>query len=371
MNERPLIKDAMAEQVVAATENVSVLPPRAALLEILVLLFLPAALDYFVPGFPSLADMHPHVFWLPVLLLSLQYGTISGLLTAGLAIALSAALGWPEQDVGENHFSYLLRIWSQPVLWLTAALVLGQFRTRQIERKENLIRAVAELSSQRKALADYANNLRDRCDMLEREISSRRDPAARALLNALGHLDNDAGDDIQARLADCLNISFGRCQIAIYAVDGHKLRLINRHSGRNSPIPARDEVTMSEPLAAAIVTQQRGLSVMSPGEESILGDDGVAAVPILSPDRQTVLGMLKLEAADAVELDRDIVRRLAVIADRISALMSVADQRSRSTNMSPDGQPSQPARQRLWRQLKWQPHVRDTAQSVQKTQQRG
>ena len=94
----------------------------------------PAALDHFWPSFPTLSQMQPHFFWLPVLLLSLQYGTVSGLLAAGVAIVLTAWLGWAEQEVGENHFNYLLRISTQPMLWLVAALLLGQFRLRQIEQ---------------------------------------------------------------------------------------------------------------------------------------------------------------------------------------------------------------------------------------------
>ena len=84
-----------------------VLPPLMALVEILVLMVVPGLLDYFWTGFPSLAETQPHFFWLPVLLLSLQYGTVSGLLAAGVAITITALLGWPDQEVGENHFNYL------------------------------------------------------------------------------------------------------------------------------------------------------------------------------------------------------------------------------------------------------------------------
>ena len=66
--------------------GIQVLPPPIALIEIVALIVPFTLLDHFVTSFPNLADIQPHPFWLPVLLLSLQYGTMSGLLAASAAI---------------------------------------------------------------------------------------------------------------------------------------------------------------------------------------------------------------------------------------------------------------------------------------------
>lgn len=347
-----------------------VLPPRVAIVEMLVLLVLPAALDHFWSAFPSLAELHPHPFWLPVLLLSLQYGTISGLLAAGLAIALSAVIGWPDQEVGENHFNYLLRIWAQPVLWLAAALVLGQFRMRQIERKQELVRQVAELSSQRTAIADHAANLRRRCDALEREIARRCDPSVRALLRAIGRLDavGEAGrEQLEARalLAECLELAFGRCQIAVFVRDGDHLRMIMRHKGSKSAANARDTLAVSEPLAAAVVGEGRPVSVMVPGEEAMLAGEGLVSVPIFSTQRDHVQGMLKLEQLDPSELDQWTSDRLAVMASHIAPLLSAPSRQWHAVHVegaarSVASWPRLPPRARLWRQVKWLPRKAGT-----------
>ncbi|HRD76373.1 MAG TPA: hypothetical protein PK264_10590, partial [Hyphomicrobiaceae bacterium] len=74
-----------------------VLPPLVAWLEIALLILPITVYDYLSTGF-TITELHPHPFWLPVLLLSLQYGTPSGLAAAGVAILATFALGWPEQD---------------------------------------------------------------------------------------------------------------------------------------------------------------------------------------------------------------------------------------------------------------------------------
>ncbi|MFV0298111.1 MAG: hypothetical protein ACK5JT_18565, partial [Hyphomicrobiaceae bacterium] len=260
-----------------------VLPPPIALLEIALLIVLPAMLDLFVPSFPSLNDTQPHFFWLPVLLLSIQYGSVSGLLAAGTAIALSAFLGWPEQEIGENHFSYLLRIWLQPVLWLSAAIILGQFRMRQIELKTQLLRKVETLTQERHAISEYARNLRRRCDELERSIATRADPDARHLLSALGRLQSTDAPLAAAAFRDAARLGFGKCDMSLWVRSGETLRLSDRMEAMDEP---GSRATNVEQLAGdhglyqAVVTQGRNLSVLVPGDERVLAGAGLAAAPI-------------------------------------------------------------------------------------------
>ena len=153
-------------------------PPLTALVGIAILILLPGALDHLVPGFPAINEMQPHIFWLPVLLLTLQYGSVSGLLAAGAAVAVSSLLEWPGQGIGESHLGYLLRISLQPVLWIATAVILGHLRLRQIEREQALDRSVVRLTRQRATLAAHVRGLRERCDRLERFIATRHEPDA-------------------------------------------------------------------------------------------------------------------------------------------------------------------------------------------------
>ena len=329
-----------------------VLPPATALLEILVLIVLPAALDYFWTGFPSLSETQPHFFWLPVLLLSLQYGTVSGLLAAGIAITLSALLGWPDQEVGENHFNYLLRIWTQPVLWLTAALVLGQFRMRQIEQKQELARQVAALSSQRTAISDYATNLRARCEALEREIAGRRDPNVRVFLTSLSRL-KAGGPDTAAAFSDCLTLAIGRCASSVYVRDADRFRLIASHG---TSLNRRDTLPADDPLYRLVAGEGRSLTVLTPGEEAMFAGDGLVAVPVHNPSDGSVIGMLKLDSADANEVNERTVECLAAISAEIAPLVMAGEFAGYAGRVTVSNQAALAAthRPRLWRQMKWQ-----------------
>lgn len=330
--------------------GIPVLPPVMALIEILALIALPTVLDYSIPSFPKLSEFQPHPFWLPVLLVSLQYGTVSGLLAAGVAIGASAFLGWPDQEVGENHFNYLLRIWAEPVLWLGVALVLGQFRNRQIERKLGLIRQVAELSSQRSALSEYATNLRVRCDQLERAFAVRQVPEAQAALAALGCLAATRVDNTEKALAEALTAAYGPCEASVFLLNGKDLQVAIRHNWQDATAH-RTVFAPTDALWHALVQERRGLCVLNPGDEHDLDGEGLAVTPMFSNEGD-LIGALKLEHLPATRLDMATLPSLAAIS---SVLADVIGRRGSagalSTSASAAPQSAMP-RAHAWRHLR-------------------
>ncbi|MGE0699343.1 MAG: GAF domain-containing protein [Hyphomicrobiaceae bacterium] len=306
-----------------APSGLPVLPPLAAVIEILVLVVVPGLLDYLVPAFPTLNDTQPHFFWLPVLLLTLQYGSASGLLAAGSAILLASLLGWPEQEIGENHFSYLLRIWLQPVLWIATAVILGQLRLRQIERKQALGRAVAELTGQRQAIAEHAQHLRERCDRLERVIASRRQPDGRALLAELGRIRSPDSAEAFEALARALTLAFGESIVSVHVAEGAGLRLAHRQAPAGAP-PA-PVLTPDSPLYRAVVSERRSLVALAAADEAELGSAALAAVPIVAAGGRA-MGALLLETASPADLDEDTVVRLSAIAAAVADRMDITDE---------------------------------------------
>lgn len=344
----------IAPEIEAARPGLPVKPPLAAILEIVLLIFVPAALDYFVPGFPTLADLQPHPFWLPVLLVSLQYGTVSGLLAAGCSIAVNAFLGWPEQEVGENHFTYLLRVWTQPMLWVATALVLGQFRMRQIERKQELVRQLNEMQSQRKSIAEYATNLRARCERLERELVGRRVPGKSDILALLGSLPQASGAGARETLGQCLTAAFGACQASVFIRERQTLSLLEQHGWPVKP-RWKSSLGAADPLYVAMTDAARPVSVLVPGDEAVLAGEGIAAAPVVSRLDGRTIGIVKIEAIEPSEIDASLPQRLTAFAAHLAPLLEGANalQASGEAAMSARFPASSAPRPRLWRQVRW------------------
>ena len=295
------------------------LPPPGALVELAVLLAAIAVVDAALPGV-DVANLEPSPYWIPVLLLSLQYGTVAGLLAAGAATVAFVLYGFPEQTIGENLFTYLLRIWALPMLWIGVALVLGQFRLRQIAAKREVKEGLAQKTAEASSLAWYARELEDRCQKLERHISTGRVTRRPTALDALAHLIGPSAD-LGAALAGVVEDSLPGAAISIFAATPAGLEMV-QSSGWPELAPWATELPVSHPVHRALVGERKALFVLNTGDEALLAGQGLAACPIVAPDNGRVVGIVKLETADPANLSRNTPARLAVIARLVAPALT-------------------------------------------------
>jgi hypothetical protein len=314
-----------------------VLPPRLAVLEMGLLIALIIA-EYSVDGFPALTRFNPHPYWIAVLLLSLQYGTVSGLMAAGIAIIGTVLIGMPEPDIEERYFNYLIRVWTQPVLWLLVAMLLGTFRARQIEQRDDLLLQVDNLKARGTTLLDHTTNLRARCAMLERHIATRDPADAGHLLAALGRLGAAEPGRWVPALRAALDAGFPGAQLSLYAIDGARARHVLTH-GAAMAGPPPQEIDAGSPLFVALVGEGRALSVLDAANDTVLNGHGVVAVPVFADAAATaeqprrVIGLLKADVLAPSQLDASTPRRLAVIAGQLAPAL----QQGRVTAVSGGG----------------------------------
>jgi polysaccharide biosynthesis protein PelD len=343
-----------AERIEARSSVLPVLPPRNAVLEILVLLVPVILLEWQVAGFPDLTTYQPHPYWFPVLLVSLQYGTVSGLLAAAVATIGVVLIGLPDTEIDENHFAYLFRVWIQPGLWVLAALLLGQFRMRQIERKAELTRSVERLTRQNQELASFSTKLRDHYGTLERKFAATSAVPVDDLLDALAVFANVKPGGLASAFGECMRAAFPESQASLHAIEGGALRCVAT-SGWAPEARWRKDFSAGDPLFVSVIGNAARLSVLNAADEAVLAGEGLAAVPILAPGTGLVAGMLKVENISPPALDPRLVRRLAVIADHlaipVAALMQT--QGDGKFAVTPRGGEAvahlRPWQQRLWR----------------------
>lgn len=301
-----------------------VLPPRLALAEMAVLLALVLA-EYFWDGFPSLTRINPHPYWIAILLLSLQYGTVSGLVAASISILGTVLIGMPEPEIEERYFNYLVRVWTQPVLWLLVAMLLGSFRARQIEQRDELLLQADNLKNRGATLLDYTANLRSRCTMLERRLAIADNDDAGQVLASLGRLAEAEPGRWATALAAALDSGFPGGQFSLYAVDGDRIRLVLTHGQAESPGFAAD-VDVGHPLVSAVVGAARSVSVTTASDDAVLQGSCVAAVPVLAEVGQaagTVIGILKADMLRPNQIDTSTTRRMAVVAKHLSPALKL------------------------------------------------
>lgn len=328
-----------------------VLPPAGAFLELALIIgaiYLACAI---FPG-ADLAALEPSPFWLPILLLSLQYGTVAGLIATAVSTGFYAFNGLPDQVIGENLFTYLLRIWALPILWIGVSLVLGQFRLRQIAVKQELKRRLEQRTAEAQALGVYSKSLEDRCHRLERQITSSGPMAGAVAIDVLSRF-LDPGADFGGTLDKMREQVFPGARLMLFAATPQGLEVIAQAGEDEGPVWPKP-IAPDHPLWRAIVNERRYVSVLDAAHEPLLRGVAHAAHPLFHPDTGRVSGMLTLEARDPSALVPQTENRLAVIG-RFAALhltepRVVVDNTDRMSGLNS-------RLHRLtkgWRQLSWQ-----------------
>jgi len=272
-----------------------------------------------------------------------------------------------EVGIEERYFNYLVRVWTQPVLWLLVAMLLGGFRARQIEQRNDLLRQAENLRVRGMTLLDYANNLRARCSMLERRIATHSSSDAGILLGALARLDEAKAGRWADALHAALDAAFPQSQFSLYAADPGTARLILTHGqpeGRQRSAAA-PEIAGGHPLFALVAGAGRAAIVLEPADDAALRGLGVAAVPIFSTaprEPSRVIGILKADSLPPGQIDRTTTRRLAVIAAHLAPIVEsglvmpvVGDASVVGAERTAGSAGEDIPTLRKWRLLKWLP----------------
>ncbi len=270
------------------------------------------------PG--KLATFQPHPFWIPVVLVSLQYGTVDGIVAVAGAILTQWLLGWPGAQADEDYVAYMSRTLHEPMLWLGAAIVIGEYRLRQLSENARLREESGDLAHQRDLLARHLHEIRERADRLEVTLAARRADRSRQLTEALAQLHVADHRDVrfEQALATCAGILLDAEGVSLFELSDGWLTAVLR-VGSSAALPARQRFAPGEPLHDRVVHTQAVLSVLRPEDSDVLGDQGLFAAPIVSARTGEVTGMLKIEhmgpTEDAGALEARLIALCRHLAD--------------------------------------------------------
>ena len=272
------------------------------LVELVVLYSLLLVLAFVLPGQNELTAFDPHPFWIPVLLLSVQYGPLGGFAAALVGSLLHWLIGAPVQAGGEDFYDYVYRIWREPMLWLGASVVLGGLRAQQIDKVEALRMQLGEAQTQRRAIAVLADNLKRHCAELERGAACAEDRSIESGLAALRAVECAPPERLGVAVADAVHRLLGNAAYTVMEVRDGRLQVHEALSVRGNRSAAGGVGVASMPPAAAeVLSRRRNLSVHYADDADLLAGVGVMASPIVAAGDRW-LGALVVHTMDPVVL---------------------------------------------------------------------
>lgn len=237
----------------------------------------------------SLGQSHPwpHPFWIPVIYVTVQYGTQCGVATAAVATAVLLAVVQPERPTSLDLYEYNLSLLLEPTLWLLSALTLGQISDRRAAERRELQQRLAISLEQREQIAAHGCKLQERLADVERVLAAGAMRSVEAALTATARLRSAASTEVEPRLRTAAAALLGPCVLSLHFLDDGQDRFLASHGiicGEAGLCGGQVDYVCSPSLVSLLRARSALVSILSDDEVPVR-EGFVFAAPLFEDER--------------------------------------------------------------------------------------
>lgn len=297
---------------------------RAAIIELGLFFLIMLGIDLLFLDGNRYADVNPHPFWIAVLLLSSQYGTAEGLLAAVVSTICLWLGNLPDQTIDQDRYQYIFHIASNPLMWLAAAVIFGELRQKHIRERTKLIDNLEKSQVRENDIADSYNKLRGLKEGLEVRIASQFKSTV-AAYRAAKSMERLHAVDVLQGVEQLVGAVMNPRKFSIFVLRGNKMEL-TVNSGWKEDESLYMTFEPSSELYQHIVSRQTVLCISNNEHERILAGQGSLAGPLLNPETGEVVGMLKIEEMNFLDLNLSGIETFGALCQWIGMAFGNAQQ---------------------------------------------
>jgi hypothetical protein len=291
-----------------------------ALVEIVAFLLLAVIWDVMFRDGSRFADVNPHPFLFIVLLLTVQYGSISGLVAA-IACVFVYFVGNSAISVASLSDSSMGVI-INPAIWLIVSLVFGAIRDRHVKERNRLQSKLREALAREHVTAEAYGEVRDRKQRLEERVASEMRSALTVYQSAKS-LETMSPNHLMRAVERMIRDLLGAEVFSMFLMESNVLNasITSNWHGQYASLPRR--YSPASALYQTVVSKRDVLTVANADHEQVLAGEGVLAAPLVNSAGE-VLGMIKIESLPFAQFGVHTVETLRLIAEWTAAALSNA-----------------------------------------------
>lgn len=315
-------------------------------LEMLGLFGVLVAIDIFLTAkFDAFYELNPNPYWIPVLLMAVNYGAGPGLVAALIASFISFAgqidplivrtvldegpmAAWQQVTAGSfttfSNEDYLV-VWDyvvMPLLWLMTALGLGLLRER-LKDREHELRTALDASEHREAvLSDAYERLLETKEGLEVRVAGQLKTVF-TIYQAAKAIEKLGPGEVLIGVSELVRTVMSPVKFSVYLLNENVLEAV-LNEGWDADDRYQTRFDNSTLLFQDIVGGRQFLVAVNPDEERALGGEGLMAGPLTSVDSGEVVGMLKIEKLNFLDLGKSSVENFRILSDWIGTAFANA-----------------------------------------------
>jgi hypothetical protein len=286
---------------------------KVALFEMGLFFVIVFAIDLIFGSHTRFAAICPHPFWIIVLLMTVQYGTVEGALATLMSTFLLYVGNLPEQALTEDLFAYQLRLMTTPIEWLISAFILGGIQDRKTRLIKELERRTHMAEAKEREMTYIYERMKHMKEHLEARIAGDLRSSI-AIYRAIKKLGATQPAQVLFGLEEFVSVVLRPQKCSLFALGGSGLE-----AASNVGWEPDDHYTRRFPpdtsLYLSIVGEQRVLSILNREDQLILRQEGVLAAPLVDEASHTIFGMLKVEELDLEELNLANIEAFRLICE--------------------------------------------------------
>lgn len=273
----------------------------SAVLEVLIFLSVLILFDRLFGDGKRFIDYSLHPFWVIILLVTVQYGTLEGIMAALLSTLFLYVGNVPIQKPEETHFDYEIKLALVPTIWFITAFILGEIRTRQEREKQTIQKELDLALVETKTITESYENLRQVKENLEVLLAGQLRTSAMIYktFKALSTLNPNL---IILNLEKVVQPILNPKKFSIYTLGVDGLQPVTCYGWSDEEKYVR-RFPVETAFYRTIVGKQHLLCVINPEDEKILGKEGIVAAPLIDSETGEIFGMIKVEEMDFLELN--------------------------------------------------------------------
>lgn len=335
------------EEAQLAAESAYLRPPNrtVAYVELFLALAILFGLDYAFSPLDGFEHVNPNPYWIPVLLLAVQYGVFEGLTAAvactvvsissgldpvffdllleqGPAAALDRASGASFGTFTNEDYLVAWAYAAEPLLWVISALFLGLLRERLRQRNRELAIDLGQTSHREKVLSEAYNQLLETKEQLEVRVAGQLRTVF-TLYQAAKAIEKLGPGEVLIGIADLVRAVMQPTKFSLYLLNGNVLEAVTNDGWEDDDKFAR-VFDSGSPIFQEVVGRQRFLSAVNSDEQRLLGGEGILAGPLTSVDSGEVVGMLKIEQMGFLELHVSSLENFRILSDWVGTAFANA-----------------------------------------------
>ena len=295
----------------------------SAFIEIALFMTIAIVADHYFFAGDRYWNIYPHPFWLPVILLSVQYGTTPGMMAATVASVILFTGDFPSQDMGQDYFNYLFTLSARPLMWFVSAIILGELTNRHIKNRFELVNTLIAEKQRADDMTEAYQEADATRTRLEEHIASQVKSSVSAFVLA-GTMNVRQYDEALKDSIELIKHTTNSEKFAIYFLRDNQLQAGVREGWAESDVFA-ESIPAGHGLFKATVGERRLVSANRESDQKILSKLGIVAAPIIDPLTEQVLAVLVIQRIPMTSLTFYSVEMIRAVAGWVGVALGQSE----------------------------------------------